>query len=61
MGPDIISDLQLSVRAKDENKYDDYAKNINGTKNGNLNPRSLFEIKHSQNQLTLKKLKVLLK
>jgi glutamate synthase (NADPH/NADH) large chain len=53
--PDTISDLQLSVRSQDQNKYDDYAKNINGTKNGNLNPRSLFEIKYSKKPINIKK------
>ena len=43
------------MRGQDENKYDDYAKNINGTKNGHLNPRSLFEIKYSKKPINIKK------
>ena len=51
--PETISSLQYSVRSGDKKKYDEYAANINGTSNGNLNPRSLFKIKYAKKPLTL--------
>ena len=53
--PDSISDLQFSVRGQDKNKYDQFADNLNGTKNGNLNPRALFEIKYANTPIDIKK------
>ena len=52
--PETISDLQYSVRSGDKKKYDAYAENINGTNNGNPNPRSLFRIKYSKNPVDIK-------
>ncbi|MDC3023883.1 glutamate synthase large subunit [Alphaproteobacteria bacterium] len=52
--PNTISDLQLSVRSKDKNKYKKYANRINGPENGNINPRSLFEIKYSNKPIDIK-------
>ena len=51
--PDTISDLQYSVRSEDNKKYESYAEKINGTSNGNLNPRSLFKIKNSKNPIDI--------
>ncbi len=52
--PSTISDLQHSVRSADKKKYDSYAENINGPTNGNLNPRSLFQIKYAKKPIDIK-------
>ena len=52
--PETISSLQYSVRSGDKKKYDEYAANINGTSNGNLNPRSLFKIKYAKKPVDIK-------
>ena len=52
--PETISSLQYSVRSGDKKKYDEYAANINGTSNGNLNPRSLFRIKYAKKPVDIK-------
>ena len=45
--------MQYSVRSGDSKKYENYAEKINGTSNGNLNPRSLFKIKKSKNPIDI--------
>ena len=45
----------MSVRGQDKNKYDEYAEQIKWNENGNLNPRSLFEIKYANTPIDIKK------
>ena len=51
--PDTISNLQHSVRSEKRNIYKKYSEIVNGTKNGNLNPRSLFQIKFSKKPIDI--------